>query len=198
MTAHRYDGPLRRELRDPGPRKRAYATVRAGVGMPIADRIKLHVALDADSGCWVWQLALVPRTGYGCLSVDGKLLRAHRASYEAFVGPIPDGMQIDHLCRNRACVNPQHLEPVTAQVNNWRSPLTHGKETHCPYGHAYDDANTYRDPRGMRRQCKTCRNVYRRLRGAMTPEEREARKSAGLLVVDLEAYFAGQRQERAA
>lgn len=178
-------------------RRHRYPSVRSKIGTPVAERIKMHTAVDAETGCWVWQLALVPRTGYGALRVDGKMLRAHRVSYEAFVRPIPDGLEIDHLCRNRACVNPDHLEPVTAQVNNQRSPLTHGKETHCPYGHAYDAANTY--VRSGRRFCRTCRPVYMAAYRRMTPAERAARKEAGLPVIDMPAEFAAlSEQERAA
>lgn len=72
---------------------------------------------EQEGGCWLW-VGTVDR-GYGLLSVDGKTVRAHRYSYETLVGPIPDGLQIDHLCRNRGCVNPAHLEPVT-QVENIR------------------------------------------------------------------------------
>lgn len=79
---------------------------------------------EAESGCWIWQPRSITKSGYAQFSrrIDGRQtsVLAHRASYEAFVGPIPDGLQIDHLCRNRSCVNPAHLEPVTSQVNNAR------------------------------------------------------------------------------
>lgn len=70
------------------------------------------------SGCWVWTAAVDKVTGYGKFHVASETMGyAHRFAYETLVGPIPDGLDIDHLCRNRACVNPAHLEPVTRQVN---------------------------------------------------------------------------------
>jgi hypothetical protein len=71
--------------------------------------------------CWIWQLKRAPRTGYGVVRVNGQDLMAHRLEYERANGPIPEGMQIDHLCRVRECVNPDHLEPVTPQENTRRS-----------------------------------------------------------------------------
>lgn len=99
--------------------------------------------------CWEWT-----GTRYGCFFRSGKKLYAHRVSYEMSVGPIPAGMQIDHLCRNRICVNPSHLEVVTGAVNLQRQAA---HKTHCPHGHAYDEANTYRHPRRGERRCRRCR-----------------------------------------
>jgi len=83
--------------------------------------------------CWVWTGAL-SSDGYGIFRMGDKLYRAHRASYILHKGEIPDGLHIDHLCRNKVCVNPEHLEAVTQKVNNARAAAA---KTHCPRGHNY-------------------------------------------------------------
>lgn len=123
------------------------------VGTP-EQRFQARIDKRPD-GCWHWTGSL-GSDGYGRLSVDGKNLLAHRLSYEFSVGPIPDGLVIDHLCRNRACVNPGHLEPVTHQTNILRGAgeaAIHASKTHCVNGH--DLADAYRTPKGHRR-CRTC------------------------------------------
>lgn len=91
--------------------------------------------------------------GYGQMKRDGRDCRAHRVAYEWLVGPIPDGLQLDHLCMVRACVNPAHLEPVTNEENQRRAAAY---KTECPQGHPYDEVNTYVRPDGARR-CRACR-----------------------------------------
>jgi hypothetical protein len=90
---------------------------------------------------------------------EGKEVRAHRFAYETLVGPIPEGLDLDHLCRNPPCVNPDHLEPVPHVVNVLRGavPKIWAAKTRCPKGHPYDEVNTYRSPsRPDSRKCKTC------------------------------------------
>lgn len=111
-----------------------------------------------DEGCWLWQMH-INKYGYGRLSRKkaGDTSLAHRISYEQFVGPIPDGFQIDHLCRVRNCVNPAHLEPVI-YVENRRRRAVH--QTHCKNGHPFDDQNTYIQSDGAR-ACRICRRDFR-------------------------------------
>lgn len=110
-------------------------------------------------GCWHWQGALNSR-GYGCFGVRGVSQLSHRVAYEALVGPIPGGLTIDHLCREKRCVNPAHLEPVTARENIARA-AEQNRPTHCPYGHEYTPENTITRMRtdarrGVQRACRTC------------------------------------------
>lgn len=110
-----------------------------------------------DAGCWEWQRGL-NFGGYGSMRIEGKRWMAHRAAYELAIGPIPAGLDLDHLCRNRKCCNPEHLEPVTRSENLRRGEVGRWNlaTTHCPQGHPYDDENTYQDKRGWR-GCRTCR-----------------------------------------
>jgi hypothetical protein len=120
-----------------------------------------------ENGCWVWH-GPMDSHGYGALRMPGlpaPTQLAHRTAYHVFIKPIPAGMQIDHLCRVRACVNPLHLEPVTPRENTMRSPLApaarNAQKTECKYGHAFTKDNTRVDPNG-RRWCRACES--RRLR----------------------------------
>ena len=101
-------------------RSRRYGDPLGSGRKTIKERVRAKVAV-CGNGCWVWTGAMFATTGYGAIRVDGRTTVAHRVSYEAYVEPIPDGLHIDHLCRNRRCVNPAHLEPVTQAINNQRS-----------------------------------------------------------------------------
>lgn len=125
--------------------------------MEMADRFWAKV--DEDGECWTWT-AHRDRYGYGMFSIKGRPVLAHRWSYEHLIGAIPEGLVIDHLCRNRACVNPWHMEPTTQKVNALRGEGVGARSaqvTKCPHGHPYDEMNTYLY-RGERR-CKACRSI---------------------------------------
>lgn len=133
--------------------------------MPSALEIRVNRRLsncveDAE-GCWVWQ-GRVNEWGYSTTWFEGKGWKGHQLTYAYFIGDVPDGLVLDHLCRKPACCNPYHLEPVTHRVNIQRGNA--GKfnraKTHCPSGHPYDEVNTYW--RGEHRHCWTCLRMRRR------------------------------------
>lgn len=131
-------------------------------------RFATKIRVDGD--CWIFTGAVNSR-GYGCIAVDGDgtTRLARRASYELLVGPIPDGLTIDHLCTVKRCCNPKHLEPVTSAENNRRAremgltpfpphAARNAVKTHCLNGHPFSGDNTFIDKNGWR-VCVVCRRA---------------------------------------
>ena len=127
-----------------------------------------------ETGCWEWQGAIDKKDGYGYFTL-GKLEYAHRSSYKLFKGEIEKGLQIDHLCRNRPCVNPDHLEPVTPKENTMRSPIApasvNAKKTQCNRGHEYTSMTMKIIKSTGERRCRVCERInkanFRRKRKAL-------------------------------
>lgn len=143
------------------------------------ERFMLRVQVS-PTGCWLWNGPINPG-GYGTTSFRGGCAKAHRVSYLLHRGEIPDGLQLDHLCRVRHCVNPDHLEPVTNQENASRG-LTgdnHRSKTHCPKGHPYDEENTRLVPAktGTGRQWRLCVTCVRAMK--RESERRRRQRAAG-------------------
>lgn len=135
-------------------------------------RLLRRIQNVTDAGCWEWSSV----NKYGALYIQGRPTPTHRFSYEFFVGPIPEGFVIDHLCRNTHCINPLHLEPVTERENILRGVgacAVHAKKTHCPRGHPLSDENIYRYPNG-RRECRVCARQYKRAYKARLRARRQA------------------------
>lgn len=114
-----------------------------------------------DNYCWVWQG--MNAKGYGRLFIreeNHSTVVAHKVMYELLMGLVPEGLELDHLCRNRACINPNHLEPVTHLENLLRSPITNSGKTHCKNGHEFTPNNIYRHPQRGSRLCKSCQKEH--------------------------------------
>lgn len=144
---------------------------------PAIERFNAKIRRTAN-GCHEW-MAYRGENGYGRFYVDGRGALAHRWAYEYFIGPIPPGLQIDHLCKNRSCVNPEHLEAVTGSVNVRRSSNAEAARrrakatTHCPRGHEYTPENTYQTSGG--RACRICKRELGRAHYLANKEEYIAR-----------------------
>jgi hypothetical protein len=127
-------------------------------------RVDKNGPLWNGTPCWEWTGCRV--RGYGTFSLNGKMVRAPRFAYETLVGLFPDGLVPDHLCRNRGCVRPLHLEPVTLRVNTLRGEsfsAINARKTHCKRGHIFDQTNTYTPPRGER-VCRICQRNHEKAR----------------------------------
>lgn len=126
----------------------------------ITERFVSKIVINPTTGCWEWQ-GHIGKDGYGKMWGIGNIQLAHRFSYEYFIGSITDELVLDHLCRNRKCVNPYHLEPVKQQVNVDRGINHKNCKSHCPHGHEYTPENSYYDGMGMRR-CRICMSIKER------------------------------------
>lgn len=154
---------------------RSHDTERTGLPMLYDSTLPLRFwrKVYADPfGCWLWRGA-INNDGYGTFTVDGRTQRAHRVLWESIHGSIPEGLTTDHICRIRACVNPAHIELVSAKVNTLRGigPTSlNAQKTHCSKGHLFDLLNTLITTKG--RVCRACKREINR-RYQLRPEIRQ-------------------------
>jgi len=148
-----------REVRYPQKINKRY------IGVTVIDRVFAHVSEVLDNNCWLFE-GSKDKAGYGKIRrFRGSMCLAHRVMYEELIGEIPEALVLDHLCRTRNCVNPDHLEPVTQQENIKRG-LGQGpalaalrNKTQCINGHSYTKENTYHHPKTNARNCKKCQYI---------------------------------------
>jgi hypothetical protein len=139
-------------------RGRASASLVSTRGMSLDERLGQYTP-EPNSGCWLW-LGGLTTSGYGYTGHRSSSVAAHRLSYEKHRGPIPEGLVLDHKCRVRSCINPDHLEPVTSAENYRRGKLHRQYKPHCSRGHLYTAETTWVDEWG-RRQCRVCWRLIR-------------------------------------
>lgn len=126
------------------------------------DRFMSRIEVAPD-GCWIWQ-STINNQGYGVIAFEGKARKAHRFAHEVFIGPIPEGFDVDHLCRVRSCANPEHLEAVTHRENVLRGvgrAAQGARQETCVKGHPFDSTTVRPNGRGQR-VCRTCNNERNR------------------------------------
>lgn len=179
-------------------RKHVRALKKSGIFEPlppasVKERLLSRVQI-APNGCHLWTGVINAWTGYGTMGLDGYNPYVHRLAYTLFVGPIPQGMKIDHVCHNRdtecrgegmcmhrRCLNPDHLEAVPHRENLVRSPLTlagrNVLKTHCKRGHEFTSENTIARSNGARK-CRSCHNQAQRAASARRRAARQAAKKA--------------------
>jgi len=146
----------------------------------IPKRIAARIDQRGPEECWPWTGKLTEK-GYARICLNGRRTTVHRYLYEVYVGPVPNGLVLDHLCRVRHCVNPAHLEPVSNRENVLRGigpTAVNAKRVYCLFGHLFDEANTMKARNGGR-LCRTCRNRDQRAAFQRRKERLKARKARG-------------------
>jgi len=151
--------------------------------MSVRERIEARYVPEPNSGCFLW-LGSLNTHGYAQMWANGTNRAVHRLYYEMEKGPVAPGLQLDHLCRIKSCINPAHLEPVTSLENAWARGRRRPPSTHCPQGHEMTYENTHWQLRRrngkafLARRCKICRLAYR------NAEQRRRRRRHGLIQQD--------------
>lgn len=145
---------------------------------PAVERLMKHVSPEPNTGCWLWTGAVLKSNGYGVFSIgtgaEKRQMTAHRAAYSLLRASVPADREVDHLCRVRCCVNPDHLEVVTHHENTLRRSAA---QTHCKRGHEFTAENTKRGRKGER-NCRACGPARRAEKRVGFYEKRHARGDA--------------------